>query len=170
MCRARFLAGQRGSLRSTAPKHGIEPDAVTNVEAAWAAFGEFLQTPVNGIVSADDSDADGFIVQWGRWSWNDKRPSLSFTRQLAVPDANDPGWQPSYWHVELEMTFQDEPSLVGLDALNESNSGFSFEPIGPARGVELTVTHDHYLGLYPQLQAIWRATPTGSKLSLYQAD
>jgi hypothetical protein len=151
-------------------EHGLEPDAVTDVEAAWEAFEEFLQTPVDGIVSGDDADADGFIVQWGSWSWNDKRPSLSFTRQLAIPDADDPEWQPSYWHVELEMTFQEEPGLAGLDELNESSSGFSFDPIGPARSAEVVALRDHYLGLYPQLQVLWHATPVSSKLSLFQAD
>jgi hypothetical protein len=151
-------------------RRGIEPDAVMDVEAAWTAFGEFVQTPVDGIVSGDDSDADGFIVQWGCWSWNDERPSLSFTRQLAVPDPEDPDGQPSYWHVELELIFQDEASLVGLDELNESDTGFSFDPVGPARDAELAALHDHYLGLYPQLRALWYATPVETKLSLHQAD
>ncbi|MEJ3745334.1 hypothetical protein WEI85_18830 [Actinomycetes bacterium KLBMP 9797] len=151
-------------------QRGIDPHSVNDVEAAWAAFEEFVQTPVNGILPGDDCDADGFIVQWGRWSWNDKRPALCFTRQLAVPDPEDPDGQPSYWQVELEMLFQDEASLEGLDELNESNSGFSFDPISPARGSELAALRDHYLGLYPQLCVLWRATPVESRLSLHQAD
>jgi hypothetical protein len=151
-------------------ERGLDPHAVTDVEAAWAAFVDFVQTPVDGLVAGDDCDADGFIVQWGRWSWNDKRPALCFTRQFAVPDPDDPGGQPSYWQVELEMLFHDEANLEGLDELNESNTGFSFDPIGSARGAEVAALREHYLGLYPQLRALWRATPAESRLSLHQAD
>lgn len=151
-------------------EHGLDPDAIADVIVAWTAFEEFVQLEVDGIVSTDESDADGFIVQWGRWSWNGNRPSLSFTRQLAVPDPDDLFLQPSYWHVELEMTFQDEPSLAGLGELNESSTGFSFEPIGPERTAELAAIHTHYLGLYPELRALWRATPISSELAMYQAD
>jgi hypothetical protein len=68
------------------------------------------------------------------------------------------------------MIFQDESAWAGLDELNESNTGFRFDPIGPARSAELAATHDHYLGLYPPLRALWRSRPTQSELSLYQAD
>jgi hypothetical protein len=97
---------------------------------------------VDGILPGDECDADGFIVQWGCWSCNDKRPALCFTRQLAIPDPDDPDGQPSYWQVELEMIFQDEASLEGLDELNESSTGFSFDPIGPARGAELAAVRE----------------------------
>jgi hypothetical protein len=150
-------------------RHGVEPDAVGDVDVAWTAFVEFLQVEVDGIVSGD-GDVDGFLVQWGCWPWNGNRPSLSFTRQLAIPDADDPEWQPSYWQVELQLTFRDEPDLAGLDELNESSTGFSFDPIGTARTAELAATREHYLRLYPQLQAIWRAVPIESELTLYQAD
>jgi hypothetical protein len=151
-------------------QRGVDPQSVRDVEAAWAAFEGFIQTPVDGILPGDDCDADGFIVQWGCWSWNDKRPALYFTRQFAVPDPDDPEGQPSYWQVELEMIFHDDASLEGLDELNESNTGFSFEPIGPSRGAELAAVHEHYLGLYPQLRALWHATPVVSKLSIHHAD
>jgi hypothetical protein len=151
-------------------RHGVDSDAVVDVHAAWAAFVEFLQTPLGGIMTGEDSDADGFIVQWGRWSWNDHCPSLSFTRQLAIPETEDSDWQPSYWQVELEMTFPDLPSLTGLDELNESDTGFSFEPIGPARAAELAATRDHYLALYPQLGALFSTAPANSALSLQQVD
>ncbi len=68
------------------------------------------------------------------------------------------------------MIFQDEASLEVLDELNESDTGFSFEPIGRARGAELAAVHEHYLGLYPHLRALWNATPVFSKLSVHQAD
>ena len=151
-------------------RHGVDPDAVADVGAAWAAFEEFLQIEVDGTVSPEDEDGDGFIVQWGRWSWNDNRPSLSFTRQLGIPDADDPHGQPSYWQIDLAMTFEDEPDLAGIDELNESDTGFSFTPIGPERAAELTELRTHDLGLYPQLQAIWNSRPIKTKLTMYQAD
>jgi hypothetical protein len=73
-----------GTFAEILRRHGVDPEAVTDVEAAWCAFGEFLQVAVDGIDT--DADADGFLVQWGRYSWNDDRLSLSFTRQLAVVD------------------------------------------------------------------------------------
>jgi hypothetical protein len=149
---------------------GLDSNAVADVALAWTAFAEFLQVEVDGIASSEGSDADGFIVQWGRWSWNDNLPALSFTRQLAIPDADDPAGQPSYWQVDLQMTFQDEPNLAGLDELNESDTGFSFDPVGPERTAELAAMHTHYLWLYPQLQAIWHAIPIKSELTMYQAD
>ena len=147
---------------------GLDPDSVADVHAAWAAFEEFLQTPLEGVASGED--ADGYIVQWGRWSWNDSRPNLSFTRQLAIPDAEDPDGQPSYWQVDLEMTFSDVPSLTGLDELNESSTGFGFDPVGPLRAAELTSIHDHYLTLYPQLRTLFDSAPAKSGLSLQQVD
>jgi hypothetical protein len=147
---------------------GVDPDAVADVHAAWAAFEEFLQTQLDGVASGED--VDGFIVQWGRWSWNDNRPSLSFSRQLAIADAEDPDWQPSYWQVELEMTFPDAPSLADLDELNESSTGFSFDRIGPTRAAELASTRDHYLTLYPQLRTLFDSAPAKSSLSLQQVD
>lgn len=150
-------------------RQGVDPGAVADVAAAWVAFEQFLETPMDGIASAGDCDADGFIVQWGRWSWNSNRPGLCFTRQLAIPDEGFDS-RPSYWQVELAIVFPDGPSLLGLDQLNESDTGFNFQPIGPARGVELAAIHDHYLGRYPQLRALFDATPDRSALSLTQAD
>jgi hypothetical protein len=148
-------------------QHGCQPSAVGDVEAAWMAFVEFMQTQIDGIAPGEDSDADGFIVQWGRWLGRDTlRPYLSFTRQLAIPDAEDPERQPSYWQIELLMLFDDEPSLAGIDELNERNSGFCFEPIGPARVAELRTTRERYLQLYPQLHAVWHAKPSESNVSM----
>lgn len=154
-------------------QHGVDlvdPAAMSDVDRAWAAFEEFCQTPLEGIATGEDCDGDGFIVQWGRWSWNDNRPSLLFTRQLAIPDAEGPDWQPSYWQVGLEMTFPDSPSLARLNELNESNTGFSFAPVGPARSIELASTRNHYLALYPQLATLWNTVPDKSTLSLEQVD
>jgi hypothetical protein len=149
-------------------QRGVDPDAVADVDSAWAAFEEFLQIPLDGLLTDEDSDSDGFIVQWGRWSWNDGLPSLVFTRQLAIPDGEDPHWQPSYWRVELEMTFPNDRGLAGLDELNESNTGFSFEPVGPARSAEIAATREHYLTIYPLLRTLFNATPTTSRLALEQ--
>ncbi|MEU3930613.1 hypothetical protein AB0E85_00910 [Streptomyces sp. NPDC029044] len=71
-------------------QRGVEPDAVRDVGAAWEAFGEFLQVEIAGI-EGPENDGDGFIVEWGRWDWNDDQPALSFGRQVAVtePDERD---------------------------------------------------------------------------------
>jgi hypothetical protein len=147
----------------------VDPDAA-EVGAAWAAFEEFLRIEVDGTVSAEDEDGDGFIVQWGRWSWNDNRPSLSFTRRLGIPDADDPDGLPSYWQVDPAMTFEDGPDLAGIDELNESDTDFSFTPIGPERAAELIELRTHYLGLYPQREEIWNSRPLNTELTMYQAD
>ncbi|WP_431902551.1 hypothetical protein [Nonomuraea sp. bgisy101] len=55
-------------LASILRQHGQAPDAITDTMAAWAAFAEFAQTKVAGIDTQPDSDSDGFILQWGRWS------------------------------------------------------------------------------------------------------
>ena len=65
-------------------QHGQDPARVSSVEAAWQAFRSFLAVPVDGLEPGPDSDADGFIVQWGRYRSPDRRPSLIFTRQLAL--------------------------------------------------------------------------------------
>jgi hypothetical protein len=64
-------------------RDGVDPDRVHDVAAAWRAFTEFLALPVDGLEPVEN-DADGFLVQWGRYSWNDRLPSLTFTRQFAV--------------------------------------------------------------------------------------
>jgi hypothetical protein len=149
-------------------RYGCEPQAIIEVDAAWAAFVAFMQTEIDGLVP-EDSDADGSIVQWGRSSGHDmRRPYLSFSRQLAVPDAVDPERQPSYWHVELQMTFDDGPGLTGIDELDEQNSGFDFDPIGPARAAGLVTTREHYLRPYPQLRVLWGLKPAGSDLALIE--
>jgi hypothetical protein len=51
-------------------QHAVEPDSVRDVGAAWDAFGAFLHIEVEGIERAEN-DGDGFIVEWGRWSWTD---------------------------------------------------------------------------------------------------
>lgn len=120
--------------------HGVQPTAVTDVEAAWCAFVEFLQTEISGIAPVDE-DGDGFIVQWGRRSWGNNRLLLVLTRQLAVVDSGDredPGCQGELWQVELGIAFDDEPALIALeDGLGASDTGFRFDPIGPERAAAL---------------------------------
>jgi hypothetical protein len=140
-------------------RHGVDPTAVTDVEAAWRAFGEFLQVEIDGIDTTPDSDADGFIVQWGRYSWNDKRPSLSFTRQLAVAGSGD---DPELWQIDLVMCFDD---LHGLDSLN---TGFVFDLAGPPLSAALAEVRAE-MERYPQLQAVWRMIPVSSDLSFEPA-
>ena len=53
-------------------RHGPVADRVDDVGPAWTAFREFLAAPVDGPEPGPDSDADGFIVQWGRYSWHDR--------------------------------------------------------------------------------------------------
>ncbi|MFF2132247.1 hypothetical protein ACFVW1_44260 [Streptomyces olivochromogenes] len=91
-------------------QRAVEPESVRDVDAAWDAFGEFLQVEVEGIERLEN-DGDGFIVEWGRWGWNDDQPSMSFGRLLAVNGADHrdaPDRQPEYWKVELQLVFGED--------------------------------------------------------------
>ncbi|WP_217554986.1 hypothetical protein [Streptomyces sp. GbtcB6] len=148
-------------------RRAIEPDAVRDVAAAWDAFGEFLQIEVEGI----ENDGDGFIVEWGKWDWNADQPSLSFGRLLAVNDAGDrdaPDWQPEYWKVELQLVFAEDPAWADLDTLGHQDTGFDYDEIGAPRIAALGETR-RFIESYPQLAAMWRAEPTGSRLTLERA-
>jgi hypothetical protein len=150
-------------------QHGLGPDRVDNVETAWKTFCEFLAQPVDGLDPGQDRDADGFIVQWGRYSWHDRLPSLSFSRQFAV-DVRDtwtePDWyQPEYWQVSLDLVFPDAAALADLDRLNVQNTRFDFSPAGPKR--------NHAIGEpgwklqhYPTLQVLWASTPLRNAVTL----
>jgi hypothetical protein len=151
--------------------HGAGADDIADVETAWQAFSEFLQVEIAGLDPDPDSDADGFIVQWGRYSWNHRRPSLTFARQLAVvvESCDHPDRQPELWQVNLEMLFDDSPDLVGIDALPRQDTGFDFAPIGPKRRAAVAELRTA-LARNPPLQAAWRATPVTSELTLDRAD
>ncbi|OKI46374.1 hypothetical protein [Micromonospora sp. CB01531] len=147
-------------------RHGVEQDSVTDVEAAWVGFTEFLQLDIDGIDSTPDSDADGFIIQWGRRSWSDNRLILTFTRQLAIADVgdhDDPYWQPELWQLDFEMAFDDEPDLIGLDNLDVHDTGFRFPPTGPLRTAALADTWAETQRHAP-VRAAWIATPASSGL------
>ncbi|MFC4092650.1 hypothetical protein, partial [Micromonospora sp. GCM10011541] len=144
--------------------HGLEAAHVLDVEAAWQAFSEFLQVEIDGVDPDPDSDADGFILQWGHYSWNGHRPSLTFTRQLAIV-GDGPCVDPEYWQLSLQMRFDDGPDLTGIDALPEQDTGFNFAPIGPHRHAAVAEMRTH-MEQHPQVQAAWRAKPTDSELTL----
>ncbi len=153
-------------------RHGLDPDAVDDVARAWSAFQEFVQVQIDGIEPAED-DGDGFIVQWGRWGWNDNCPTLAFTRQFAVNDEDDRNeefWQPQRWNIELELFFADAPAWADLDNMPWTNSmGFDFDPIGHERTAMLAQIAA-FIETLPQVSAMWRATPIGSALKLERAD
>jgi hypothetical protein len=128
---------------------------------------------VDGLETAPGSDADGFIVQWGRYGLNGGLPSLSFTRQFAVDvraEWTETDWyQPEYWQVSLDMVFADQPALADLDQLNTSNSGFYFERSGSGMDNALREALWEF-EQYPTLQALWASTPLRGAVDLAQAD
>jgi hypothetical protein len=152
-------------------RHGVDAAAVTDVEAAWRAFGEFLDVEVDGV--EPDHDGDGFIIQWGRNSWNDGRLSLTLTRQLIVhhdtapeDDEDEDDGYDEFWQIDVTICFDDDPDLVGLDRLEVHDTGFAFDPIGPARTAALSEARAG-MERHPQLHAIWRATPVSSGLRFH---
>jgi hypothetical protein len=148
-------------------RHRVEPNAVRDVQAAWDAFGEFLQIEIEGI-EGPENDGDGFIVQWGRWDWNDDQPALSFGRQLAVTEVggrDDPYWQPEYWQVDLQLIFGENPAWADLGSLGHRDTGFDFDEVGAPRTAALGRIR-RFLESYPQLAAIWRAEPIRSDLTI----
>ncbi|WP_376810469.1 hypothetical protein [Catellatospora aurea] len=134
--------------------------------AAWQAFTEFLQIEVSGTDA--DGDADGFIVQWGRYQWTDKLPTLTFTRQLAIATDRDDDPYPVYWQLSLEMCFGDHAELAGVEALNTRNTGFSFSVVGPDRLADLAEARAE-VDQYRQLRAMWRMRPASSRLTFEAA-
>ncbi|MEU4428752.1 hypothetical protein AB0F81_49770 [Actinoplanes sp. NPDC024001] len=161
---AQMLAGR---LR----RYGVDPGHVHDVAVAWQAFTEFLALPVDGLEPVEN-DADGFMVQWGRYSWNDRLPGLSFTRQFAV-DVRD-AWagkdwyQPEIWQVSLDMVFPDTPELAQFGRPGPADTGLDFSAPGPerdraVRAVEQRLTQD------PTLRAAWASRPARSSVTLDEA-
>jgi hypothetical protein len=152
-------------------RRGLDPDAVHDVEGAWQAFCEFMQLEVDGIDPEPDSDADGFIVQWGRYSWNDGRISLSFTRQLAAVEEVDLYDEvgPVLWQVSLTMMFDDSPELQGVDGVPTADTGFSFEPIGPERVAALAEARV-FMQSHGPLHWLWQTIPARSGVVLDATD
>jgi hypothetical protein len=160
-------------LREIIRQQGADPDRVESPESTWRAFCGFLLVAFDGLDTESDSDADGFIVQWGRNSWNDGLPSLSFTRRFAVDvraEWVEADWyQPEYWQVDLVMVFPDHPTLADLGELNTQDSGFYFERPGPEFDNALREALWEF-GQYPTLQALWASTPLRSTVHLMRAD
>ncbi|OIJ65354.1 hypothetical protein WN71_024080 [Streptomyces mangrovisoli] len=171
-------------------ERAAEPDAVGDVDVAWDAFAAFLQVEVEGIAGSED-DGDGFIVEWGRWHWNDDLPALSFGRLYAVTDAEAEaeaeavaeaeaeadgadgaddglGGQPQYWKVELQLVFAEDPAWADLDSLGHQDTGFDHDGIGPPRAAALREMR-RFVESHPQLAAMWRAEPVRSALVLERA-
>jgi hypothetical protein len=149
---------------------GLIPHAIRDVNAAWKAFGEFLQDEIEGIERSEE-DGDGFIVEWGRWDWNDDQPALSFGRLLAVNDAgerDDPHWQAEYWELELQLVFTEDPAWADLDRIGFQSTGFDYNEIGEPRIASLAEIC-RVIESYPQLAAMSRAQPISSDLALDRA-
>ncbi|WP_157879787.1 hypothetical protein [Streptomyces yangpuensis] len=171
-----YVAGMSVPWRSSAAvfeqiatRHGITADACT-MEAAWAAFAEFVQVPVEGIAGPED-DGDGFIVEWGVRDWNGNRLALSLGRLLAVSehgDRSDPYWQPEYWKVELEVFFAEDSPWAGPLADGGGDSGFDFAAIGTPRADALAATL-RFIDQEPLLGVMWRSAPTGAEVTLDRA-
>jgi hypothetical protein len=148
--------------------HGQDPDRVDSVEQAWRAFCAFLAQPVDGLEpGGQDSDADGFIVQWGRYGWNDRLPSLTFTRQYAV-DVREPWTEPDWypqelWQVSLHLVFSDHPALTDLGELPATDTGFDFSPPGPQREAALRDAEQE-IQRFPTLRALWASRVLRSQI------
>jgi hypothetical protein len=160
-------------LRDLLRQDGLDSDRVASPAAAWRVFLAFLAVDVAGLESAPDADADGFSVSWGRYSWNDNLPSLSFERHLAVDVSatwTETDWyQPQYWRVGLTMVFPDQAALADLDRLNTSDSGIYYERRGPERDAVLAEVLWEF-EQYPTLRALWASTPQRSTVELESSD
>jgi hypothetical protein len=162
-----------GVLRDMLQAQGLDPERVADPAAAWRVFCAFLTVDVDGLETEPDGEADGFSVSWGRYGWNDRLPSLSFGRHLAVDVSatwTEPGWcPPEHWHVNLDMVFPDHPALADLGELNTQDSGVYFERPGPTMdGTLREVLWE--VEQYPTLQALWASTPLRSAVALEPAD
>ncbi|MET7963173.1 hypothetical protein [Micromonospora zamorensis] len=156
-------------LRDMLHQHDLDPNRVESPDAAWRVFRVFLSVDVDGLETAPDSDADGFAVSWGRYSWNDGLPSLSLSRHLVVDvsaDWTETEWyQPEYWRLSLDMVFPDQPTLADLDQLNAQDSGVYYERPGPGMNNALREVLWE-VEQYPTLQALWASMPLRSAVDL----
>ncbi|SDS92389.1 hypothetical protein [Actinoplanes derwentensis] len=134
--------------------HHVHPENLGDVESAWLAFTEFTQTEIDHLDPAATTEADGFIVQWGRYSWIDRTAALTFTRRLALLTDDGPGC----WQVSLDMRFP------GFHTLPTGDTGLDFTPVGPGRAAALAQIRATIKSL-PQLYALWRAVPRRSTLT-----
>ncbi|MDV9193570.1 hypothetical protein R6L23_36095 [Streptomyces sp. SR27] len=150
-------------------RHGVAAGACT-MEAAWAAFGEFVQVPVEGIEGPEDG-GDAFIVGWGVWDWTGNRPALSLGRLLTVNeygDRQDPYWQPLYWKVEFQACFAEDPAWADLHISGGGDTGFVDAAIGKPRADALAATR-RFIDEDPLLSALWRSAPIEIDVTLERA-
>ncbi|BEL06484.1 hypothetical protein Q0Z83_046750 [Actinoplanes sichuanensis] len=143
-----------------------------DVAAAWRAFTEFLALPVDGLEPVEHH-ADGFMVQWGRYSWNDGLPSVTFTREFAVDvrdtwTADEAWYQPEIWQVNLDMVFPDTPELAGLGGPGQGATGLDFSAPGPDRDRAVRAVEQR-LAQHPALRTAWASNPTRSSVALDDA-
>lgn len=144
-------------------QYGQAPHAITDTGVAWAAFAEFAQTKLSGIDTRPNSDSDGFILQWGRWSWNDHRPCMSFTRQLAVPREHDQFESVAeYWHMELAL-FYEESAVLSIHS--DQGTGFYFPASEEEWRAALMEAED-----FPPFRAVAETAPVGNLITLERAD
>jgi hypothetical protein len=152
-------------------RDGLDPDGVQSVSAAWQAFAEFLLLPVDGLESAENG-GDGFMVQWGRFSWNDRLPSLAFTREFAVDVrdtwAEQEWYQPEIWQVTLDMVFLDTPRLADLGQSDSGHTIMNYSAPGPDRGRAIRAV-EQQLAQYPAVQVAWASSPVRSRVTLDDA-
>lgn len=146
-------------------QHGLDPQKAHNPTSAWKVFVAFLDHDITGLETGPESD--GFGVAWGRNSWNDHLPSLSFSRYLAVDAAaRETDYEPESWRVDLTMVFADAPALADVAALNTQDSGIYYERPGGPEMAEALREVLWEIEQYPALQALWASTPTRSTVAL----
>ncbi|MDG4788896.1 hypothetical protein O7626_23710 [Micromonospora sp. WMMD1102] len=130
-------------------------------ESAWRVFWSFLAVEIDGLESAPGGNADGFAVSWGRYSWSDELPTLSFNRHLMVNGAGPDWYQPERWRLSLDMVFPDLPAFADVGELNTQSSGIYCER--PDSAVDDVVREVLWeIEQYPALQALWTSTPLRS--------
>lgn len=120
-------------------RHGQDPEAVQDVEAAWQAFAEFMTLGIDSADGSDDADADGFIIQWNR-------RTLTFTRQLIIDD------QVRQLHLELTV-----------DVADHGDTGFGFRPADDVADLRVSAL------AHPPVRAAWSVIPAGSRIAVEHA-
>ncbi|MEV0644649.1 hypothetical protein AB0I28_05255 [Phytomonospora sp. NPDC050363] len=151
----------------------LDPARVSDPAAAWEVFRAFLAVDLAGLETAEDADADGFAVSWGRYGWNDRLPSLSFERILAVDVSaawtETEHYQPEYWRVGLEMVFAEHPGLADVGGLKTQDSGVYYERPGPAMDDALREALWE-VEREPSLRILWAGSPSRSIVKLEPLD
>lgn len=168
-CHGGIRGRPAGHAQATEPRPGSSGEP----RCGLARVPGILELDVDGLETAPDSDADGFAVSWGRYSWHGGLPSLSFHRYLAVDvsaDWTETEWyQPEYWQVGLDMVFAESPDLADLDTLNTQDSGIYYERPGPKMDEALREALWE-IEQQPTLQVLWASTPLRSTVDLDPSD